>query len=645
MSVRDATTESSTRFLGLLQGDVPVKGPVSQLHQNIPATADRFMFTQPEADRAVLSSVTPNVPAQITLHRPWAEDSCLSISVPGSKEAAMPPASLAGYRTISTKSKVDHFRSRVCEAFAQHNTLNLFVNQLTILNTGGQDGNDTQSRAFIKLRDAIMEVAVVGHLRKLGGYIWRPIAGCPCAYEQAESYKDYLNKELDRESLYHNKPAYQRELLEYLINYNPSGLRDIEFDRNMLSFADGVLVASETEMAMRFESYVELARNPTLMKEFQSKVARHHIALPYAPPSSPTPLFDSLIGRQFSTNVAHTLWVLLGRLLFPVGLHDNWQVMAWLIGTAGTGKTVVQDIVAAMFASHATGTLTGNQEQTFGLDGKYNCHLLLGRDLPHKMTTVLSQELLQCMVSGERVCVPRKSQLAIEVKWTVPLLFASNQLPDYADNNGQVVRRLVPFKFCKPVTDPDPTLLQCILQSELPAILSKAMEAYLDAARQHGKMGFWRWCPSELLAAQKEVGIATSYVRRFLSLGPDDDEAKDENGVHVYTKEGGSKAAGRLAGLPGISTSISALKAAFNSFVKRHHHGGTRVAEVLDRATLELLGYGISEKNICKACSMHNGNETEVCCPRYSRDNRKKLICAVGLALVREIMHEGPPLE
>jgi hypothetical protein len=55
--------------------------------------------------------------------------------------------------------------------------------------------------------------------------------------------------------------------------------------------------------------------------------------------------------------------ILLGRLTFPVGALDNWQVMAWLVGTAGTGKTIVQEVVAAWFAPSAIGTLTGNQEQ------------------------------------------------------------------------------------------------------------------------------------------------------------------------------------------------------------------------------------------------------------------------------------------
>jgi hypothetical protein len=60
------------------------------------------------------------------------------------------------------------------------------------------------------------------------------------------------------------------------------------------------------------------------------------------------------------------------------------------------------------------------------------------------------------MVSGERVCVPRKNQIALEVRWDVPTLFASNHQPDYTDNAGQVGRRMVPFKFGRPVAEPDP---------------------------------------------------------------------------------------------------------------------------------------------------------------------------------------------
>ena len=548
VSVRDAATGES-RFMGLLYGGVPVRGPMSQLHHGIPASADSFVFTQPEEHMAMLSSVTPNVPAEIKLHHPSAGaggGSFLNITVPGTVACK-----------VLSRNKVDMFRSQVCRAVEQHNlshTLNLFVGQVgqLVVNNNGSASEDAHRRAFVKLRDVAMEDAKRGRLRKLGGHIWRPVPGCPTAYEQAESYKDFLNRTLDNEPLYHDKPAYQKELLEYLANYNPASLRDIEFDRCMLSFADGVVVASDQEPEARFVPYASAEGHA---QAEEGKVARHHIAQLYAPLGTPTPLFDSVLERQFSPEVAETLMVLLGRLHFPVGTHDNWQVMPWLVGTAGTGKSVVQDVVSAMFSASSTGTLTGNQEQTFGLDGKYNCHVLLGRDLPRKMSTVLSQELLQCMVSGERMCVPRKNQLALEVKWTVPALFASNQHPDYGDGAGQVARRVVPFRFGTPVAEPDPTLLQRILEAELPALVTRMMEAYLSSARTHGQTGFWRWCPAKLLAAQKEAGIAMSYVKRFLALGPDDEQAVTNCGEVVY-----------LAKVEGVVTSIKAISAAYTQF-------------------------------------------------------------------------------
>ncbi len=70
------------------------------------------------------------------------------------------------------------------------------------------------------------------------------------------------------------------------------------------------------------------------------------------------------------------------------------------------------------------------------------------------------------------------------VKWQAPMLFASNGLPDYAGSDGQMHRRLVPFAFDLVVESPDPTLLSRILATELPAIVSKAMDAYLAAARE-----------------------------------------------------------------------------------------------------------------------------------------------------------------
>ena len=296
------TATNETRFLGLLQGHVPLKGSVCELHHNIPMKADDFVFSHPDENRAVLCSVTPNVATQITLHRPKAEDSSISISVPGVKEAATPPASVAGYRTISTKSKVKQFKSRVCEAMAQHDTLKLFINKGVIANTVNLTVNTAEDRKpFVKLRQSVLEAAEDGRLRKLGGHVWRPVAGCQCAYVMAENYRDFLNATLNDEPAYHERPSMQRELIDYLVNYNPKEMRDVEFERGMLSFCDGVLIASmdRASPCVRFVPYN--ADNAELMP--RTAIARHHINSPYAPPSTATPLFDGVLETQFQPPV------------------------------------------------------------------------------------------------------------------------------------------------------------------------------------------------------------------------------------------------------------------------------------------------------------------------------------------------------
>ena len=239
--------------------------------------------------------------------------------------------------------------------------------------------------------------------------------------------------------------------------------RELAFDRGLLSFADGVLVASLDRPEWRFVPYGSAAVP-------EGSVARHHIDLPFAPPSTPTPLFDGVVDAQLSPDAARTLWIMLGRLQFPLGTHDNWRVIPWLVGATGTGKSLVQDVVAAMFANACVATLSSNHEKKFGLDGKYESHLVLGRNLPHKMASALADEL-----GAETVLVHRKRQPAVMVQWQAPMLFASNGLPDFAGSS----RRLVPFAFDKQVSSEDPTLLRRILAAELPAIISKALDAYL----------------------------------------------------------------------------------------------------------------------------------------------------------------------
>ena len=126
-----APGDAAEKFAGHLLTDVPFQGPLSDLHQDVPTRADAFVFNQPEEHRAVLRSVTPNVDATITMLRPAHTNTCCIVSRPGERD-----------RTITSRKKVDDFRSRVCEALASDRTMQmiLLVNNGTInINVGGRD--------------------------------------------------------------------------------------------------------------------------------------------------------------------------------------------------------------------------------------------------------------------------------------------------------------------------------------------------------------------------------------------------------------------------------------------------------------------------------------------------------------------------
>jgi hypothetical protein len=62
--------------------------------------------------------------------------------------------------------------------------------------------------------------------------------------------------------------------------------------------------------------------------------------------------------------------VLLGRLFYPVGKFDNWQVMPFLKGDANTGKSTVLNLIRSMFPAGSVGVITASQEAKFGLESR-----------------------------------------------------------------------------------------------------------------------------------------------------------------------------------------------------------------------------------------------------------------------------------
>ncbi|CAM9845708.1 unnamed protein product, partial [Chrysoparadoxa australica] len=81
-----------------------------------------------------------------------------------------------------------------------------------------------------------------------------------------------------------------------------------------------------------------------------------------------TPLFDKIMDAQHLDG--HTVfWILamMGRCMFWAGQLESWQVVPYIRGRAGNGKSTLITLMASMVGESNTVAISNNVEGTFGL--------------------------------------------------------------------------------------------------------------------------------------------------------------------------------------------------------------------------------------------------------------------------------------
>jgi hypothetical protein len=89
-------------------------------------------------------------------------------------------------------------------------------------------------------------------------------------------------------------------------------------------------------------------------------------------------------------------------------------------------------------------------------------------------------------------------------------------VPNWKDNSGSVLRRLLTFNFAKQVKDTDPHL-DIKLDTELPAILLKCVRAYLDYSQKYSDQNIWNIVPKYFKTIQNQVAMVTNSLQSFLA--------------------------------------------------------------------------------------------------------------------------------
>jgi hypothetical protein len=252
----------------------------------------------------------------------------------------------------------------------------------------------------------------------------------------------------------------------------------------------------------------------------------------YFPTAWPTPLFDSLLERQGYTffqrpyNSEHItipvlssmfqIFAMLGRLLYPVGELDNFQVAIFFLGIAGTGKSIICEIVSKFYGKEAIGKLSANCQTTFAISSMVDKNLIICPEV--KSNFGLAASDFQSMVTGESVSANRKHQETLTVrKWTSQMLLAGNDVPPWPDSLGAIFRRLFCVRLEHAVRDDQvDTTIARKLRVELPALLLKFHACYLQLLEDFAEVSFWSFADEKFRKAREGIEQELNPTKKFL---------------------------------------------------------------------------------------------------------------------------------
>jgi hypothetical protein len=319
-----------------------------------------------------------------------------------------------------------------------------------------------------------------------------------------------------------SKGSIVKDTITHLTNCRDMQFPEIKKNRHVWSFRNGIFIGKEwnadlNKYACNFYTY-ERAQglDPTIVscKYFDLDFPIEEQQADWY--KIRTPVLQSIMDYQrFSEEVCKWLYVFIGRLCFDVNDRDGWQVIPFLKGIARSGKsTIITKVCKKFYDTEDVRTLSNNIEKKFGLWSIHDGFMFISPEV--KGDLALEQAEFQSIVSGEDVSIARKNEKALSMLWNVPGILAGNEVPGYRDNSGSVLRRLVTWNFGRQVMDADPHLDQK-LDAEIPHILFKCVEAYLDYAEKYSDQDIWNVLPEYFKNVQGEVAKLTNPLQHFLS--------------------------------------------------------------------------------------------------------------------------------
>lgn len=200
-----------------------------------------------------------------------------------------------------------------------------------------------------------------------------------------------------------------------------------------------------------------------------------------------TPLFDMMMTTQ-EWDVYTQFWFMfmLGRLLRPLKMHDDYQVMLVLVGLARTGKSEMVRVINYFFPPEKVTQLENRMEDKFGLSNMPGKYLWVLEELGSNPS--MDTNMFKKIIDGAPMQISEKHKTAkdnvrLESHGIITTNTDIGQTGALGRNTqGSVPRRLIQFPYrCRAPQDKFiPEISKEIQKSgELPSVLRKCNLSYM----------------------------------------------------------------------------------------------------------------------------------------------------------------------
>ncbi len=349
------------------------------------------------------------------------------------------------------------------------------------------------------------------------------------AWKPMQTIKEYVYSTAQKETEFElwknlsSRGSAIRDTVTYLSDCKDMQFPEISKNRQVWSFTNGLFIGkkwcAKTGLYHSYfysydsKEYKNLDQSIVSCKYFNKEfISYEHIEDWY---NIPTPHMQSVLEYQkFDEEVCKWMYVMGGRICFELNDMDNWQIIPFLKGIARSGKsTIITKIFKKFYGSDDVKTLSNNSEKKFGLSSIYDAFVFIAPEVKGDIS--LEQAEFQSIVSGEDVSIAIKHEKAKSIEWKTPGILGGNEVPNWKDNSGSVLRRILTWNFAKQVKDADP-LLDGKLDKELPIILQKCIRAYLEYSQKYANKDIWNVVPPYFKKVQKQVAMVANTLENFL---------------------------------------------------------------------------------------------------------------------------------